>query len=249
MLLTASRAHTLHCKMPIAQTVEHHPLYGDIRITINSRARNIILRARAGIIEVTLPPRAGRADFLKALDKYGKKLLAECRENMPAKIDADYKIEKENFSFMLAAGSGSRYFIRYDGQSATLFCPATTDFSDENTQELLRRVRVTALHRVAKEQLPQRLKMLAAKHGFFYNAVSLRSSRTRWGSCSNKRNISLSIYLQLLPTHLADYVILHELCHTVEMNHGVSFWALMDKVTDGKAKLLRAELKKYKPAF
>ncbi len=233
------------------QTIEHHPLYGDIKITINPRARNIILRARAGIIEVTLPPRARRADLLKALDKYGEKLLADCRNNMPATITADYKIEYENFSFMLSAGSDvSRYMMRYDGSRTTLYYPEKTDFSDAETQNFLRRVRVAALQRVAKEHLPQRLKMLAAKYGFSFGTVSLRDSRTRWGSCSSGGNISLSIYLQLLPTHLADYVILHELCHTVEMNHSASFWALMDKVTNGKAKLLRKELRNgYKPSF
>ena len=186
---------------------------------------------------------------MKALDKHGEKLLGQCRANVPATIDADYKIERENFSFSLQQGGGSRYLMRYDGTRATLLYPATTDFSDEKTQELLRRVRTTALLHVAKEHLPQRLRMLAGKYGFSYNAVSLRNSRTRWGSCSNRKNISLSIYLQLLPTHLSDYVILHELCHTVEMNHSASFWALMDKVTDGRAKSLRGELRGFRTDF
>ena len=228
---------------------EYHPIFGEIKITINSRARNIILRAREGIIEVTLPPRASRSDLMKALDKHGEKLLGQCRANVPATIDGDYKIERENFSFSLQQGGGSRYLMRYDGTRATLLYPATTDFSDEKTQELLRRVRTTALLHVAKEHLPQRLRMLAGKYGFSYNAVSLRNSRTRWGSCSNRKNISLSIYLQLLPTHLSDYVILHELCHTVEMNHSASFWALMDKVADGRAKSLRGELRGFRTDF
>lgn len=236
--------------MPVVQTIEHHPLYGDIKITINPRARNIILRARAGIIEVTLPPRARRADLLKALDKHGEKLLVECRNNMPVIINGDYKVAAENFSLILSSCANSRYMLRYQGVKATLFYPENIKFNDDATQELLRRVRVTALYHVAREYLPQRLKMLAGKYGFLYNAVSLRNSHTRWGSCSSKGNISLSIYLQLLPMHLADYVILHELCHTVEMNHSASFWTLMDKVTDGKAKLLRRELRNgYKPSF
>jgi predicted metal-dependent hydrolase len=93
------------------------------------------------------------------------------------------------------------------------------------------------------------LKELADKHGFRYTRVTLRDSHSRWGSCSNRASISLSIYLQLLPQHLIDYVLLHELCHTIELNHSDRFWALMDKVTGGKAKKLREQLKLHKTNF
>ena len=228
---------------------EYHPVYGEIKINISLRARRIILRARNGIIEVTLPSRATRSDLVKALDKHGEKLLADCRKSTPATINSDYRIESENFCFSLSPHPGDRYFIRYEGKRATLFYPHRAEFSDSKVQELLRKVRETALRRIAKEYLPQRLQLLAVKHGFSYRAVSLRSSRTRWGSCSNKRNISLSIYLQLLPTHLSDYVMLHELCHTMEMNHQPPFWALMDKVTAGEARRLRNELKGFRTDF
>lgn len=98
----------------------------------------------------------------------------------------------------------------------------------------------------ARAYLPGRLNQLAALHGFSYNRLTLRNSRTRWGSCSSKRNINLSIYLMTLPAHLIDYVILHELCHLTHLNHSPAFWDLLDRLTNRQAKALRKELKDYR---
>ena len=80
----------------------------------------------------------------------------------------------------------------------------------------------------AKEIITKRLKELAEKHGFRYNRLTLRKQRTVWGSCSPRNNISLNIKLVKLPEELMDYVILHELVHTHEHNHGKKFWAKLD---------------------
>ncbi|MDR0546646.1 MAG: M48 family metallopeptidase [Dysgonamonadaceae bacterium] len=101
------------------------------------------------------------------------------------------------------------------------------------------------LRRQALSYLPKQLKYLADTHHFHYQSVKIRKSKTRWGSCSSKKIINLSFYLMLLPVHLIDYVLLHELCHTVEMNHSVAFWTLLDRHTGGKAKALRKELRNH----
>ncbi|MDO8715834.1 MAG: M48 family metallopeptidase [Dehalococcoidales bacterium] len=80
----------------------------------------------------------------------------------------------------------------------------------------------------AKETITSRLKQLAERHGFRYNKLTLRKQRTVWGSCSPRNNISLNIKLVKLPEELMDYVILHELVHTHEHNHGKKFWAKLD---------------------
>jgi predicted metal-dependent hydrolase len=97
----------------------------------------------------------------------------------------------------------------------------------------------------AREYLPGRTAELASEHGFSYRRVSIRPSRTRWGSCSAVNNINLSLYLMQLPFHLIDYVILHELVHTVHKNHSADFWKRLDYHT-GNAKELSGEIRKYR---
>lgn len=116
----------------------------------------------------------------------------------------------------------------------------------ENSRKItpLSEAEISDLRKKAKAYLPDRLRILADIHGFSYTSVSINKSRTRWGSCSSKKSINLSLYLILVPAHLIDYVLLHELCHTIHMNHGSEFWSLMDKVCNGKTMQFRKELKK-----
>ncbi|MBM3133046.1 MAG: M48 family metallopeptidase [Chloroflexi bacterium] len=96
----------------------------------------------------------------------------------------------------------------------------------------------------AGQKLVGRLDELAAEHGFVYNRVSLRAQRTRWGSCSEKNNISLNIKLAQLPAHLVDYVLLHELVHTRVKNHGKEFWDELGAHVEG-AKQKSRELRRF----
>lgn len=85
------------------------------------------------------------------------------------------------------------------------------------------------LNRRAREALVPRLAELADRHGFRYERASIRQQRTRWGSCSRKGTISLNAKLLLMPGVAADYVLLHELCHTVHMDHSPRFWGLVER--------------------
>ena len=93
--------------------------------------------------------------------------------------------------------------------------------------------------------MPDRLKTLADRYKFTFTGVRIMNSKTCWGSCSTRKSINLSLSLMLLPWHLIDYVLLHELCHTVEMNHSDRFWKLLNEITENRALMLRQELKKY----
>lgn len=97
----------------------------------------------------------------------------------------------------------------------------------------------------AKAYLPARIEELARQCGLRYGKVTIRAARSKWGSCTAQNNISLSLFLMTLPPHLRDYVIIHELCHTVHHNHSAKFHALVDKLLGGKEKALARELRGY----
>ena len=71
------------------------------------------------------------------------------------------------------------------------------------------------------------LEKVSEEHGFSYNGGAVRNQRTRWGSCSVKKNINLNQALVFLRPELVEYLMIHELCHTVEMNHSKKYWELV----------------------
>lgn len=107
------------------------------------------------------------------------------------------------------------------------------------------KARIEELRRAAKADLPGRMARLTEATGLRCEKLTIRASRTKWGSCSGQNHISLSLYLMTLPEVLRDFVILHELCHTVHHNHSPRFHALLDRLTGGREKELSRELRRY----
>jgi predicted metal-dependent hydrolase len=103
-----------------------------------------------------------------------------------------------------------------------------------------------ALEKEAKEYLPNRVAKLARKYRFEYNSIDVENEIDRWGINYGDNNIKLSIQLMRLPDHLIDYVILHELVHSVEKNHNKEgFWKLLCSVCSDARKYQR-QLRKYR---
>lgn len=142
----------------------------------------------------------------------------------------------------IAATEEEKPEYRIEGNVITLSIPQTTDFSriERTVQQFLLEIYVME----SKQYLPKRVKFYAEKYGFKYARLSFRNNLSNWGSCSQDNNISLNIKLMKLPDEIIDYVILHELCHTVEKNHSADFWKLVRKVCPG-CDVLRSRLRKY----
>ena len=82
----------------------------------------------------------------------------------------------------------------------------------------------------AQAYLPQRVDYWSRRTGLIYSYVKITSAERRFGSCNSKKGICLSYRLMLYPAEAIDYVIVHELCHTVHMNHSPQFYALVDSI-------------------
>ncbi|MFH1574481.1 MAG: SprT family zinc-dependent metalloprotease [Acidobacteriota bacterium] len=93
-----------------------------------------------------------------------------------------------------------------------------------------------------REALVPWLARLAEQGGFTFNEVLVRGQKTRWASCSSKGTISLSYKLLFLDRHFVRYVLLHELCHTVYMNHSLRFWTLLSRF-EPESKALRKRMR------
>ncbi len=80
---------------------------------------------------------------------------------------------------------------------------------------------------LARQLIHQRIEHYNAHYNFSYNRVAIRNQRRCWGSCSSLKNLNFNYKLYFLPEHLQDYIIVHELCHLAELNHGQQFWDLV----------------------
>ena len=223
-----------------------HPLFGKIIVTYNKRARKIIMRARFDAIYITLPPYTPDKEIERALAEYGNKLKQQQQQIPQERVDRNFGIETQHFTLHLQETTAPGLRINGKNGAYTLLYGPETDFECEETQQTLRQGITAAVQHRAKEILPPRLLQLSKQHNLHCKKVTVRNTSTHWGSCSSSGTISLSIKLALLPQHLIDYVILHELCHTVEMNHSPRFWALLDRLCGTGSKRLRAELKEQK---
>ena len=125
-----------------------------------------------------------------------------------------------------------------------IFIPESSDIGSDKIQDSIKRIIIEVFRFESKQTLIPRVKELAKSYGFNYNKVFIKNLKSRWGSCSVKNNINLNLHLVRLPEYLSDFIILHELCHTVHKNHGVQFHALLNKIV-GDEKLLNKELKNY----
>ena len=101
--------------------------------------------------------------------------------------------------------------------------------SEENQIEKLEPEEVKKLKKEARNHLASLTEYWAEKIGVSYGRISIRGQKTRWGSCSSKGNLNYNYLLILCPDDVIEYVVIHELCHRIYMNHSKRFWEKIEE--------------------
>lgn len=168
---------------------------------------------------------------------------------MVNKFTPETRIDAEDFQLRFEQKDVS--FVRAEMDETGIVCyyESADILADKDIQAWITQTLEAFARKRVKSRLVPRLLDMAKERGLNVNNVRVSSAKGRWGSCSSKGNINLSLYLILLPHHLQDYVLQHELTHLIEMNHSPRFWARLDGVCSGKAKALRKEMRGYNTSF
>lgn len=230
--------------MPVINDEE----FGPITVRRSTRATQVRLRvAPDGTLRASMPVYAPLF-LLKRLVKSSRPQLRKMLEQ--SHPDTEYhdgqQIGKSHT--LIVKPGGNTISVERKKQQIVVTLPASSSLSDPTVIKAIREVSIQALRVEAKSYLPKRLAFLARQHGFHYEKVRFSHASSRWGSCSSTGTISLNIALMKLPFELIDYVIIHELAHTIEMNHSEAFWRLVEQ-GDPLYKQNRRALKKEAPSI
>ena len=205
---------------------------GKVSFTINERSGRIRLSVKPdGEIVVSMPPSAPYRDAIRFAESKADWILkqqAKIRKGLT--LFAPESCFKTRFhQLAITKGNTNKVYNRVGNGIIQIFIPERVNHEQPKVQEFIKNTLVDVMRWEAKTYLPKRLKELADKHGFNYENVSIKNASTRWGSCSSVNNINLNLHLMRVPEHLIDYVLVHELVHTVVKNHGEKFWMLLEQ--------------------
>lgn len=227
---------------------------GNVVLRKSSRAKYLAIRIKPNEgIFVTIPKRVSFLEgerFAISKKKWILKHLPkiEAIEKSVKVFDEQTEFRTKNYQLVIERTNVKSVFVSIKKPIVKLSIPKEMDIKEEFVQNAIKFGIIETLRIEAKSSIPEKVEMFASKFGFKYNKLFFKNAKTRWGSCSGLNNINLNIHLMRLPDELIDYVILHELAHTVHKNHSKIFWMKLEDICPNSKKFDK-ELKKYSPNY
>ena len=192
-----------------------------------SKRKTIALYVRSGVVDVRAPLRTPKYEidrFIASKEKWIRSKLvylderAERRESFS--LNYDEVVIYRNRKYPIVQISGNR--VVFDGDS---FC-----MPQGLTPEDIKAACVRIYKKLAKRDLNEKVQQFAKQLSVQPAAVKVNSAKTRWGSCSAKKNLNFSWRLIMADDSVIDYVVVHELAHLIELNHSNRFWAIVKSI-------------------
>lgn len=224
---------------------------GDVTINKNRQSTRFKITVKPdGTIKVTIPWVASFQSGEKFLSEH-LQWIAQTKEKLskkqcaPKLIQPGHLFSTRNYHYHVSSMDVPRFKIRYvEKEKSVLFeYPINQLIESDELQNKLKLAIENVLRFDAKQYLPARIAELASSLGYTFQKVTIKNNKTNWGSCSNRKNINLNLHLMRLSDRLIDYIIVHELVHTIIPNHGPDFKATMQKHFQDSAEMEK-ELKK-----
>jgi predicted metal-dependent hydrolase len=237
------------------------------RVRESARAKHVSIRvSHMGEVEIVVPPGFNRRripEILKLrqdwIDKTTQRMKTErtafhpeaelltSKEVLPEQIELRSLLETWQITYQSAEVTQTAEMMRTPEVlqiKARITAPYQLLVSGSLDQtEACQQVLQRWLSRKALIHFTPWLQQVSQELGLPYSKISVRGQRTRWASCSSQNNISLNYKLLFLPAPLVRYVFIHELCHTVHLNHSAQFWALVAE-KEPRCRALDAELRR-----
>ena len=222
----------------------------EIKLKKSFKAKNISIKIKPfeGVL-VTLPMLVSfkiAEDFVKTKINWINKILdkVQKQEQLHTFFSANNSFKTRSHLVNIISTELSKNTVHIENSNVKVLISKKLSISSEENQIYIRNIILEIWRKEAKEYLPKRVEALAIDHDFNYQKLTIKNTKTRWGSCSFDNNINLSLHLMRISNKLIDYVILHELVHTKVKNHSSKFWETLEKHCPN-SKILDKELKKY----
>jgi putative zinc protease len=223
--------------------------FGEIKIRKNKLARSVKLSVGVdGSLRASIPYYSPEFAVRRLVNGNRDEIRKMLATHNTKNSYQDGDLIGKTHTLFLRKISGEEIKISNEGNQILVQIPQELAFENPLVQSEIRKTVSKILRKQAKAYLPRRISFLAEKYDFNFEKLRFSHTGTRWGSCSSSGTISLNIALMNLPHHLIDYVIIHELCHTRQMNHSSKFWQEVEKYCPDYKKYVQ-EIKQFSPSI
>ena len=220
-----------------------------IIVRTHKLARNVTMRVKPDGLHVTVPPYSLSSKVLEVVEQYKQRLLEDWRKVSKKPIDLNFRIHTPCFRLWLEQGNFTCFSVRFTEEGVKIICPRNVDFSLPEVQRLVRNAIIRAMKKNAQEYLPPLLSALSEQYIIHQMGRQQHQITGKIDTACSRTTSPSSLAAGNLHTFKWQMILLHELSHTKEMNHGPRFWELLDSMTGGRARALRAELRRFNTDF